>query len=591
MQNIKQWILYYECGVNNVKWLNNLKIWQKLTVLIVMVVIALCAVGFTGYYYLEKVNDEMAGMYEDCLLPIQTLNDSRAHSRAILMDMFQLMITTDDKVNVRLKKDIAERSASIDKDLAEFAKSRMSATEAEKFKKLQDTLGKYRAARNAVIDLAIQNKNAEAYQLYLQSADALAEQFNHELVELAEYNIKNAAEINKQNRIEAATAYKIFVGVILVSMLLVVLIGWLIAKNISDTIKAAVAFMGIMVKGDFSVDVPEYYMRSRDEGGDLARAFDQFTRQMRQMIRELSQSAEHIAASSEQLTAVAQETSSTMQQVAAATQEISAGLESVSASSEEITASAENMGANVNQVAKTAKDGAQIAENVEQQALELQQNAKSSSDSANLLYDGMNVRVTKAIEDAKIVNEISTMAASIAAIAGQTNLLALNAAIEAARAGEQGRGFAVVAEEVRKLAEESAKAVGGIQEITGKVRVAIEVLVAGGNDLLQFIDGTVKKDYAAFVGVGEQYKKDADSFLSVTTDIGSMLKQVVQEVGEVNSAIESVASTISQSANGADEIAKGTADASRTAETVKTSATDLAQIAAKLSEMVAKYKV
>ncbi len=56
-------------------------------------------------------------------------------------------------------------------------------------------------------------------------------------------------------------------------------------------------------------------------------------------------------------------------------------------------------------------------------------------------------RLEKALEDAKVVEQIGVLADSILAITGQTNLLALNASIEAARAGEAGKGFAVVAEE------------------------------------------------------------------------------------------------------------------------------------------------
>lgn len=381
---------------------------------------------------------------------------------------------------------------------------------------------------------------------------------------------------------------KTIIGLVLGCLVISICIGIVFARKLTKPLGNLEKHIQFIEQGDLTKKLE---VTSSDELGRLAQVINKMVDNLHLLVKGISQNAGQVAGASEELTENFRKSTKSVTDLVVASEQIAGGLQNVSASVEEITASAENMGANIGHISFEATQGSEVAKGVEEQAVSLQINAQESRQFAVRLYENIEQRMAKAIEEAKIVNEISSMASSIATIAGQTNLLALNAAIEAARAGEMGRGFAVVAEEVRKLAEESAQAVAGIQELTKKVQDSINILVGNSNELLSFIDGTVRKDYDAFVNVGEQYKKDAVTFLSITTDIGHRLTQVSSEMTEVNKAIESVASTIVESSSGTSEIAQGTNNVNQQLTEINRSAVALEETAVVLNTMVSKFKV
>ncbi|MGE5654673.1 MAG: methyl-accepting chemotaxis protein [Bacillota bacterium] len=373
----------------------------------------------------------------------------------------------------------------------------------------------------------------------------------------------------------------------IVGLALAFWVGNQIAKPIGVAAELAVAIAG----GDLTRRVPDKILARQDEIGQLASSFAEMTTKLRSTVTNMAEVSQELAASSQQLTAGAATVAGDMQSVAGATEEISAGLQTISASTEEMSASSEEMSASLAHLASELQDGNHQAKEIEQRATTLKQRAEQSNKAARSIYAELQGRVVNAIERAKIADQISSLAQTIAEIANQTNLLALNAAIEAARAGEAGRGFTVVAEEVRKLANDSSKTVTGIQDLTKQVQEAIGDLVGSSNQLLHFIDGTVTKDYDALVDVGQRYLADADMVLKLTDKTAKMSDQVMVMVSEVGQAVETIASTMNESAVGAQDIAKNASRSSEAVGEVHQSAERLALTAEQLHALVDQFKI
>ncbi|MBB4526185.1 UNVERIFIED_ORG: methyl-accepting chemotaxis protein [Rhizobium sophorae] len=178
-------------------------------------------------------------------------------------------------------------------------------------------------------------------------------------------------------------------------------------------------------------------------------------------------------------------------------------------------------------------------------ALALVQRAKQGADaSASVVQNA--VSAMGRIEDAsgKIVQIVS----AIDSIAFQTNLLALNAGVEAARAGEAGKGFAVVAQEVRELAQRSARAAKEIGElINNSVREVASgsEFVGRTGDALMEISSEIVHIVGHIELIASSSREQATTLHSINAsvnDIDRMTQQNAAMVEETNAATQQLSS-------------------------------------------------
>ena len=218
-------------------------------------------------------------------------------------------------------------------------------------------------------------------------------------------------------------------------------------ENFSNMITEIADVLGSMGQGNYRVSVTQEYV---GEFVKIKEAMEDIIAETKSMLNTIRNTAQEIDGGSEQLAKAAMDLADGSTVQATKMQEVA------------------DM---VNQMSMS----------MEAKAEEAKETVKIASEAGEALLDG-NAKMQElkvAIGDIeKCSNEIRTIIGTIEDIANQTNLLSLNAAIEAARAGEAGRGFAVVAEQVKNLAEESAKAAGETRKLIDTTVEAVQKGIA-----------------------------------------------------------------------------------------------------------------
>mgnify|MGYP003368123432 CR=1 FL=1 len=376
----------------------------------------------------------------------------------------------------------------------------------------------------------------------------------------------------------------VIIGVAGLIYLLIVL-TWLI-RRIVRPIVMAVAQVQAIADGNLAVE--PLAEDSKDELGHLAKAVNIMTSNTRTLIQEARQISNQASTYSDRLMSSTNNMSVSIDQVLTTTGELATGA----------TLQAEHaaLTLGVTQEVEQKLQAIQVAiKEMTHRSQETTQASKQGLVHAEQSIQGMEAMSEQVTLTASVVQQLSDQSTEINrilqvinAIAGQTDLLALNAAIEAARAGEHGKGFSVVAEEVRKLAEESAKSTNQIAAIidtvvkdTVKAGDAMQNVVAAVQTNTQYLDAN-KQALDAIL----QHINDTVAQIDEVTTASHLIQK---ETVEVVRAVENMTAVSQQSSAGTEELLATMEQQNTAVHELKNMAESLSGMTNSLQQTLAKF--
>lgn len=345
------------------------------------------------------------------------------------------------------------------------------------------------------------------------------------------------------------------VGLVILACVTALIIGVIIASGIQSNMRRISKKFGEVAKGDLTVQVSA---KGNDEFKGLAGSASNMIVNTKKLVNKVSAATGQLEKSSLEVEKDSTVINEYSQEITKAIDEINEGIGRQSEHAQkcvDLTDVLSDDIQGVSRVVERVEDLVAETEGLINQGMEIIQILGDRAKETTQMTAVVSESITSLKEESEIIN---TFVGTITSISEQTNLLSLNASIEAARAGEAGRGFAVVAEEIRKLADDSAKAAGQIRNNVSNIGAQTANSVKSA-DQAQAMVALQTEAVEEVIKVFGNMKNQMNQLVQGLKDIVEKTEKADSERSDTVQAVKDISDIIEETAQSA-EIVKGIAD-------------------------------